>query len=165
MASQIRGDVHVEGSLTATTLGIPAGSVTNAGVAAAAGLSGSKLQHQYEKVYAQESGTAASDEARVVHVVQGATGTIEAFEAGSVVAAIGDDTCAVELLKNGTTVLSAAISLDSTSVAYIAEAGTVGTSAVVDGDVLEVSIDATHGTGTLAKGIFTCVKVREDADA
>jgi len=165
MASQLKGDIHVEGSLTATTLGIPSGTVVNDDVAAAAAIAASKLQHQYEKVYSQESATSAADEARVAHVVQGATGTIEGFEAGSVVAAVGDDTCDVDLLKNGTTVLNAAITLDSTNVAYTVEAGTVGTSAVVDGDVLEIKIDATHNTGTLAKGIFACVKIREDADA
>jgi len=158
------GDLFVVGDLGARTMSIPSGTVDNDDVQAAAGISATKVEHQFTKSYSQESATGAADEARVLHGVQGATGSIVAFEVGSVVANIGVAVVAIDLLKNGTTVLSSAVQLTSSHTAYEVVAATVGTTSLVDGDVLEAGIDGTAGGGTLAKGVFVNLIIREDPE-
>jgi len=142
---------------------ITAGTIVNADLADAAAIVATKVQHQYSPLFAQANSAAASDTGRVLHVVKGATGTIVAFRAGSIVAAIGAATVTVDLKKNGTTVLSAVITLDSGNTAYIVEEGTISVPAVVAGDVLTLVIVATAGGGTLPTGLFAQVVIREDA--
>lgn len=161
MSTRIDTDVYVTGNLNSQTLTIPAGTILNAAVNTAADIAATKLEHRHKLVYAQESGTNAADESRVLYVCYGATATVIAFEAGNVVAATGNATCTVDLKKNGSSILSAAISLDSTNAARVVEAGTLSNTALVDGDVLEITIDGTIGTGTLAKGIFASLIVDE----
>lgn len=163
IVNTITGDLHVAGNINSRTMSIPAGTVEDDDVKAAAGLAASKLEHQHQKVYAQESSAAAAAEDRVVHVVYGATGSIVGFEAGSVVACVGDSTITIDLHKNGSSILSAAIVLDSTNTAYIVETGAIDTSTLADGDVLEIVITVSAGTGTLGKGLFASVILREDA--
>ena len=161
----VQGDQVVTGQLVAQGGFVPpAGSIGDAAIAAAAGLSASKLQHEHRKSYAQESATAAADEARVLHTVRGAAGTIKSFVAGAVVPAVGDAIVEIDLLKDGVSVLDAAIEVNVAHAAYEVVAGTIDTPTVAAGDVLEVSIDGTIGTGTLAKGVFCELSVREDAE-
>jgi hypothetical protein len=156
--------VYVNGALTSKTFTPPAGSVSNSHVAASADIDATKLEHQHVRSYAQEGSTLAATERRVLHVVRGATGTVVEFLATLRVAAIGDSTVTVNLLKNGTTILTANISLDSGDAAYsISSAAGYTSTSLVQGDVLEVSITATAGTGTLPKGITAELVVREDA--
>lgn len=161
---RIEGDFHIAGALSATSITIPSGTVTDNAVQAAAGIQASKLQHQFQKGYAQESDTAASAEDRVIHTVYGATGTVVAFEAGSVVVCVGDATITIDLHKNGASILTTPIVLDSSNAAYVVEAGTISSGSIVDGDVLEIVITVNAGTGTLGKGVFTSCVVREDAN-
>lgn len=161
--SRIVGSLHVTDTLSAGTL-IPSDlAVTNAKVATAAAIGATKLQHQHRMTYAQESATTAADEARVLLAVYGVSGSIVQFEAGSVVANVGDSTVTVDLLKDGSSVLTAAIELNSSGSAYTPKSGVISSSALVDGDVLEVSINATVGTGTLAKGVYASLTIHEDA--
>ena len=88
---------------------------------------------------------------------------ITAFAAGCVTACIGDSTIEVDLLKNGVSVLSAAIEIDSGDADYAAVAGTVSSASVVAGDVLEVAITVTAGTGTLGEGVFAALTLEEKA--
>ena len=170
MSSQTRleGDVHVAGSLSAYALTPPASCVTDNAVAAAADIAATKLEHQNNYVYAQESGTTAADDNRVAAVIYGATGSIIAFHASSVVKCAGDSTVTIDLCKqsgtatSATSILSAAITLNSSSTTYSHVAGTISTATLVAGDKLEIKIDATVGTGTLAKGVFARVITRED---
>ena len=82
--SVLEGDIYVNGSLVAKTFTAPTSSVSNDAIQASAGISASKLQHQYEPVYSQDSTTDAVVERRVIHIVKGATGSIVSFAAGSV---------------------------------------------------------------------------------
>jgi len=140
------------------------GSIKKEHVEAGAGIEASKLEHQHRAVYAQESATSAADEARTVHVVHGTAGTLLAFKAGSVVANIGDSEIAVDLLVNGVSVLTAVITLDSGDAAYAVVAGVIDDDTLSAGDVIEVSVDGTVGTGTLGKGVFAYVDLEEDYD-
>lgn len=162
MGSRHDGDLYVNGELSSRTMGIPSGTVVDDDVSGSAAIAATKLIQQHMLTYAQESATAAADEARVMHAARGATGTIVSFEIGAVVANIGDSVVDVELLKNGTTVFTTAPQLTSAHTAYELVAGTIVTSAFVDGDVLEVSINGTVGGGTLADGVFVTLTIRED---
>lgn len=156
------GDLLVTGRLIAGTISLPADAVQDTQVIAAANLAASKLEHQYQKVWAQESTTDAATERRVVHVVKGTTGTLISFKAGAVTVAGAATTVTVDLLKNGTTVLTSVITLDNSQVAYELEDGSAFTStALVVGDVLEIKLILT-GTNE-PKGVFAEVVLREKA--
>jgi hypothetical protein len=162
--SQLVTNLHVQGHFSAYSMSLPTSSVTDDKVSASADISASKLEHQHQLVLAQAHGVAASDERRVIHVVKGATGTVVSFRAGVVVANIGNSTITVDLRKNGTTILTSVITLDSTNVIYVPESAAGFTStALVANDVLEVIFDATVGTGTLGQGAFADLVLREDA--
>lgn len=163
LANQIIGDLNVRGNISSQTLTIPNVTVTDAMVAAAADIAATKLEHQYEKEYAQESATAAADESRVIHVVHGTTATLISFKVGSVAVAVGNSTVTVDLKKNGTTMLTGVITLDTANTVRVVEEASLSVTAMVAGDVLEVVIDATIGTGTLPKGVFCEAVIREDA--
>lgn len=128
-------------------------------------ISADKIEHEHRAGYAQESATTAADEARVLHVVMGATGTLRAFKAGVVVACVGDSEIEIDLLKDGVTVLTAPITITSAHAAYEIVVATISSASVVAGDVLEVSIDATVGTGTLGKGVFATLDLAEDVES
>lgn len=145
------------------TMYVPNLGIKNSEVAAAADILYSKLEHEHRCGYAQESATTAADEARVIYVCRGATGTALAFSAGCVVANIGDSKVEFDLLKNGVSILNAVIQVDSGDAAYAVVAGSFSSTALVAGDKLEVSINATVGTGTLGKGAFCSLSVSEKA--
>ena len=163
--SRIQGDMVIVGRLTPKYLDVPSQTIVDDDVSASAGIQAGKLQHQHQPAYAQKSDATAAAERRVVHVVRGATGTIESFEAGSVVVCTGDATITVDLLKNGVSVLTGPIVLDSTNTPRAPEGGTVDPAkkTLADGDVLEVDVDVDAGTGTLGEGVFAMPTIREDA--
>lgn len=154
----VASDLYVNGQLAARTMSIPNGAVDNTAVEAAAGIEASKLEHRFQIVYCQDQ-IAYADQ-RVVHVVHGATGDIIAFKAGSVGVCTSSATMTVDLLVNGSSVLSSAIVLDSSNTTRVVEAATVSSTALVVGDVLEVSV-AVSGT-TLGNGLFAVVVMNED---
>lgn len=135
--------------------------VENEHVAENASIDYKKLLHQHRKIYAQESATTAAVESRVIHVTHGLTGTALAFKAGSVVANIGNSTISVDLKKNGSSILSAPISLTSSNTARQLVSGTISSPGLVVGDVLEVSIAVSAGSGTLGKGVFCYLDLSE----
>lgn len=161
----VHQNLDVRGQLTARTMVIPSNTLTDVSVNSAADVSASKLEHQYQKTYAQESATTAADESRVIHTVYGATGSIVAFECGCVVANIGAAIVEFDLKKNGTTVLNAELEINSGHTAYQVVAASLNSALIslVDGDVLSVSIDGTAGGGTLGKGCFCTTILREKA--
>lgn len=165
--SVMRSDFYVDGNLQSKTQTYPAGSITNAAVAAAADIDYTKLEHEHRLTYAQAN-SAAADATQVIYACRGATGSILNFEVGSIAAAVGDSTCTVDLQKSTgggafATVLSAVVTLDSGSTAITPEAATVNSASLVDGDVLRVVVDATIGTGTLPTGVYASLSVSEAA--
>ena len=139
---------------------LPDGCIDADHVEAGAGIEASKLDHQHRANYSQESATVAASGAWVRHTAKGA-GTLQEFKCGVVVACIGDSTITVDLLKNGVSILTAAVVLDNGDAAYAKVAGTIDTATFVTGDVFEVKITATVGTGTLGKGVFAYVDIDE----
>lgn len=160
----IDGDLLIKGQLNVQDgLAFPAGSITNTMIAASAGLSASKLEHQHQPVYAQNGNVDSAADRKIIHVVRGDTGTIQSFHVASRVACTGNATITVDLLKNGTTILSAAVVLDNANTAYTLEAGTISSASVVQNDVLEVNVTVNAGTGTLGDGVFAVLNIREAA--
>jgi|GEM_PF-1766642 hypothetical protein len=155
-------DTQVLGTLTATQLNVPLGAITDTMVAASANIAATKLQQEYHPTWGQESSTTAFSETHVFHVVRGSTGTIIEFAAGSVVPAVGSDTCNVDVTKNGS-FISGSIVLNSSDTARTLKFATLTITSLAAGDVLEIKITPVHTTGTLPKGVFARLTVRENS--
>lgn len=141
---------------------VPDSSFGDAQMSASDPVSCTKLDHQHNRILAQAHGSASADERRVIHCAR-AAGVLTAIRAGVVVAAVGDSTVTVDLYKNGASILSAVITLDSGDAAFAEVAGAIDTDDYIAGDVFEVVIDATVGTGTLPQGVYVDAVFREGA--
>jgi len=154
--TRIPTDVQVVGELSCSTFAPPTSCIGDAAFKTSDPLTADKQQHRWIRQLTQVHGSAGVSERRVVHVAKGA-GTIDLVRAGVVVACVGAATITVDVWKNGTTVLSAVISLGSADVAYAKKSGTVTVPAYAAGDVLEVVAVATAGGGTIGQGLFVDV--------
>lgn len=152
IAASIAGDLNVSGKLN-----VGGGASISGGT----DLDAAAVIHEHRADYSQPNTTATS-ETRAVAVVKGTTGTLRSFSAGSIAANIGAATVTVDLRRNGSTVLSAVITLDSGNTARVVEAGTINSTALAAGDLLEVVVVATAGGGTLATGLMAEVRWTED---
>lgn len=163
LVQQIQGDMAVNGRLTPTSLTIPFGSVSNASIASGSNVDTDKLESRVYSSWSQPN-SASTAETRTLFVAKRA-GTITSFLAGSIAAAIGDSTVTIDLKKNGTTILSSTIVLDSSNTARVAEDGTLNgaSTAFVAGDWFEVVITISAGTGTLPTGVFAQLEARQNA--
>jgi len=165
IASRHEGDHHFTGNLSAVTMTIPSGAVSNTHVAAAAAIAASKQQHRYANNLSQPADDTSVDEDKAIHIVYGSTGEIISFEAGSATACEGDGEINVDLRKNGLTssLLNSVIKLDSDNTAYVAEAGVIDSADLIDGDVVRVVISTAKTSGTVGKGVFASLLHNEDA--
>lgn len=155
-------DLQIAGRLIAGSITYPSGQLGDDAVQAAAGLSASKLQHQHQPCAVLcDHATAAAAKRVQLHRVKGATATVVSFHAVCSVAPSGGDSVTLTLKKNGSTILSASVTLNNTTVAFTAVAGTVSTPDLVAGDVLEAEISAVSGTS--CKGVSCHAVIREAA--
>lgn len=163
--STFNTDIYVAGNISSKTWTPPAASVTDAAIVGAAGVQASKLQHQYEDTYVNtNAATTAASEQKVLRVICGLTGILTDFKAGCVVVCAGAATITVDLWKNGSTILTAVITLNNTqSARQLVTAAGFTSNTVAVGDVLEVNVVATAGGGTIGKGCFARLNMREDA--
>lgn len=159
--SIVQSDLLVNGAVSCNSLAVKTPDVTDARVAPAAGIQASKLQMQHEKSYSQVGGAGSAAETKVVHVVYGATGTVLSFKAGSKTANVGAATITVDLWKNGSSILTAAISLTSATAAYALVSAALASVNLVAGDVLEVVVTVAAGGGTLGNGVFAALVLTE----
>lgn len=157
------GDVTFAG-----TSNIKDGSITDAKVSPGAAIDASKLDHQYAIMLSQATGTASTDETRIVHIATGAGKLVAAYAVADV-ACIGDSTITIDVKKSTSggafaTLLNAVITLDSGDAAKTKVDGVpAGTATYAAGDVIEIVIDATAGTGTLGQGVCAVAYLREAA--
>lgn len=154
-------DVDIYG--TANFVGpvnLPTNTVDNDDVEVGAGISASKLEHQHQPTWGQ-NGTAAAHR-QVIHKAE-AAGTITGAFAGSRTKAVGDSTTTIDILKNGTTILTAPIVLDNGNTNNVAEDGTLSVTSYAAGDIIEINQTISAGTGTLPVGTFAGVVLREAA--
>lgn len=161
--SRIDGDLYVVGGLAAQTMTLPAAAVSNTNVAAAAAIAATKLQHQHQLTLPlTDHATAQTVVRKAIHKVYGTTGTLIAFKVGVTVAATAGNSIVVDLLKNGSSILTSTVTVDSTVAAYaVATASGFTSASVSTGDLLEVSV--TTVTGTAPKGVHAVLIVQEDA--
>lgn len=161
--SVVEGDLLVRGALVAQSLPIPANAVTDASIQAGAGVQYTKVQQQRSKVLALSDHTVdAAVTRKVIHRVRGATGTLLKFGVGATQAAGASSSATVDLKKNGSTVLTATITLDNTTSGYtLKEAAGFTSAALVTGDVLEVDVTAVSGANK-PKGLFAFLETKED---
>lgn len=155
----INEDIIVSGRLTPTFFDYPAQSITNDAISATAGIKTTKMQHRFQANYSQPN-TAATSETRTVFVAR-SSGTILELAAGSISVATGNATVTIDLLKNGVSVLTSVLTLDSSNISRQVKVGVLNGASVslVSGDWLELVITATAGTGTLPTGVFASVKI------
>ena len=163
---RIPGDLYVDGALSARSLLIPAGAVSNASIPAGSPgtfIDPTKIGHQHNRLYGQPNTTAVA-ERKALHRVNGTTATIVAAAAGVLGANVGAATITVDILKNGVTVLTAAIVLTNADLARVGHAGVISgaSAACVAGDLIETNITVAAGGGTPGTGLFVQVVVNED---
>ena len=143
---------------------IPASTVVDSYIDSGADIAANKQEITLRWIaLAQAHGTASTDERRCVHNVLGVTASLISVRAGVLVAAAGNSTVTVDVYKNGSTVLSSVITLNSSTVIRTETSGTLSTSptSLAVGDCLEVVIDATVGTGTLPQGVYVQLDMTE----
>jgi hypothetical protein len=162
MADKIDGDLLVLGTLSPAKLTAPPGCITDPAIPAGANVNSTKLMQRYEPVYTQPSGAAVITERRFLHVVRSSTAAVQQMQAAVKQAITGNSTVTVDLLKNGATILSAVLSIDNTLAAFANRAGAVISPNLVLGDVLEVNVTATVGTGVLPQGLIVMVQIDEN---
>ena len=139
-------------------------------VGAGANVAASKVQHKHRKTFSQ-SGTVVAAMSPI-HVVtattlmvagQAATANAIAFRAGVIAPCTGNATITVDLQKNGVSLLTAPITLNSASVARTSYAGTITAGSLVAGDWLDVVATVSAGTGALGSGLLVQLEVDETA--
>lgn len=163
--ARIEADIFCTGNITGRTLTIPDSTILDAAVSASASIQATKLQHQHRVGYSQPN-TTATTETRVLYRCYGATASIIEFCAGSQAIAVGSATVTFDLQKSTAggafaTVLSSVITLNSSSVARVAQVATLASASLVAGDLLEVIVTATAAGGTVPTGIFAALTVNE----
>ena len=159
MTQRLVGDTHVDGTLTAKALNIPSGTVDNSDVQGGAGIEASKLEHQFQKEFAQESSATPTTETKVVHVVRGATADFVSFACGMVDTGTSGSVT-VDVKKNGTSILSSPVTVDFNDADRAILTGTITTTTAVVGDVIEITITDSSSDGS---GAFGQIVIREDA--
>ncbi len=140
-----------------------AGCVADKQVDDAANISAAKLEHSVRLNYAQPEGVAATSDGRVIHVVSGTVGTLKSIRCGLLVACTGDATVSVLIVVNGVSVLVTPVTLDNAVAADEIVDAAIQAEDLSANDIIEVSITATPGTGTLGEGLFVAVELYEDA--
>jgi len=152
---------HYDSLIVTTTFIGPDGFVTNAKVQASAGIVASKLESWQKAVYGQ-SGTCVSATV-LLGIIRGATGRTIGVEVTNQVACAGASTVTVDVKKNGVSILSAVVTLNSSSSTSVPIAGTVSTTTLADGDIITAVITTNaSGTDALATGVGVQWDYNED---
>jgi len=161
----VDGSLLLHGELIGVTaIDYPAGSIENVDISTSAAIAQSKCQRG-PVLTVRQTGNAA-DETIIAFFCKGATATLKTFTVSNLTANAGSSAVTVDLKKNGTTVLSAVITLNSGKAAFSETEGVITVTGLVDGDYLTVVIDATQsGTDALATGVFAQIEFDEDYDA
>lgn len=155
-------NIHVGGQLSCETFTPPAACVVNASVSSTANIGAEKLINRFRRGHAQVHGSAGTTQRIPIHIAKNA-GTISGARAAMSVKPVGAATHSIQLKKNGSDILSAAIVMDSGNTNYVLEEtpGYTSTSYAA-GDFFEADITATAGGGTLGQGLMFDVQFDEN---
>lgn len=159
--SRIHGTGYWYDNQEFASITLPAGSIGNTDIEAAAGIVVSKLQQQRVFEYRQV-GTSVT-ETVPLGIARGTTGTTVDVVVASLVAPLSGATVTVDVKKNGTAILSGVVTLNDTHSNYEVVVGTISVTAVADEDVFEAVITATVGGGTLPTGVMIQMLINEPA--
>jgi len=163
----LNNHIYAKGGLTvAESFSAPSGSITNAMIVAAAGISASKLQRRITVRVSQMSGLPADSGSWIVHVCRG-TGTLQALECVVDTLGVSDASLAVDLRKSTggaafASVLTADVDMSTQAVRTVV-AGTFDDDELVDGDILQIVIQASPNAGTLPQGLCVVLTLDEAA--
>ena len=168
--SLLRTNVDIQGTLAATEIRYPDGSILDAAIGEFAGIDASKLEQRYAIAYNQADGSDVVTATVPVHIVRGATATIEDIEVVCVDApsGAGDKTFTVDVHYGNAssalaTVLSAPISYGTATADLTVVSGTLTTTALTAADTLVVIVTASGSSGTQGQGLIVNIALSEDA--
>lgn len=139
--------------MTPFTIRIPASALGSQELSTADPVAVEKQYHRHAGSLRTNHGSAVAAVRQTVYVAR-AAGTVTEFRAALSVACVGAATVTFDLLKNGTTVLSAAGQLDSGDAAYDVVEPTISSAAYVADDVFEINVTAAAGGGTIGQGLL-----------
>lgn len=115
-------------------------------------------RHVYE---ANQAGTVVTARTPLA-VIDGITGSVrKVLVRATVTACVGAATVTVDIYKNGSTILTAIVTLNAAAALTLQAPTISGAGDVVDGDLLEAVVTATAGGGTLPVGLLVQVTVDE----
>lgn len=155
--TNLEGPVHVTKGLSCDAFTPPQNSVGDTAFASSDPLTTAKQHHLHVKGGGQPDGGSPYDEIRFIHTALN-EGEVTRFQAGLRDTVTGDSDIAVDLYKNGVSILSAVIHLtsvlapDGYDQVIAGISPTLGT--YTAGDVFEVVITTTLNTGSLGEGLF-----------
>ena len=170
--SRLEGDVHVAGAISCQTMQIPAGTVENTDVAAAAGIAATKLQHQHSIHYVQDDGSDVVAATVPIYMCRGATATVVDVKVSVIDAPSGGGTEAIEVdiqkCNKGTptpaTIMDSEITYTASQTDCEVVDGTISSASLVAEDQL-LAIVAVSGTGgAQGQGLLVHLTIREDAE-
>lgn len=155
-------DVVVQGRLSVGLLTLPNSSITNEKVAADAGITASKLQHQNVVAVHQAGNVPSVNQSGMLYMGY-AQGSILSMRAGALSNFTGNAAVTIDIRKNGVTVLSSNMTIDIGTDAFDYTVGTLSVTAYNPGDVFTFHITVNAGNGTLGNGTFIQMITRENA--
>lgn len=162
VAATAYGNTKTVGQTTAMVLTTASGVQVAAGtpvIARHTGIATTAAGEAYVEIeYVEDDGADVMEESVVLYSCFGASGVIVAFEAVIETAATSSAEITVDLHKSTAggafaTVLSSPITIDSTTVVRTPLAAALGSTALVDGDVLKAIVSITNFGGTLPTGL------------
>lgn len=167
--SRLQGDIYVAGNLSSTTFTPPAGSISDEAIESNAQIDASKItRHQSIDVELYPEGTTVVALAsKLIHIVQGTTGTLVAFQGIVTTVATGADrTIDVDLQKSTSagsfaTVLTTKIHFTNGSVIRTPVSAVINTASLVAGDVLRVVVTVAGSASAQAAGLFATLTFEE----
>ena len=166
---RVDGDIHFSGNFRARRMEFGDDEFTGSHFASFnSGLQSPvwrKFIQEHRLTYGQEMATDVAAAKRMIYECRYyGGGTILGVACGLAgVVPGGDRTAVIEVYKNGTTVLTGAVTLDSSNTIRESEAGTlVTTPTVAEGDVLEVGVTLGGSSGTHPRGLWVTVSVKEN---
>jgi hypothetical protein len=153
----LASDLFVTGNVSANSISLPSGSVDDSAVSASTKINYQKLQHQSSFCFNVPPATTIVASTQLIHLCLCNTSLI-AVQVMTTVPPTASDTVVVNVLRGNTTtayttVLTAPITLDNSTVAKTPYSGTITSPTALSGDSYEIVITIPV-TNTSCKGIM-----------
>ncbi len=165
--TRVEQDLYVSGNLSAQTVTLPASSVTNAAIIAAAAIDATKVVQQFCSEYAQAPGSDIATATLDAHIAYAAGTLVSVQAAVTGLAATGDRSATIDLQRSTAggafaTVLSAPITLSIADTIRVPDTATISSAAYVAGDLFRWVITQVAGSsGTRPQGLIARALFRE----